>query len=157
MTTPDPKPSPAEMPPALVQFLLGGQTCVVATIGEDGRPMTTLMTWVVARNPQELTIAVDVRGTAMKNLRLNPRIAVEVLGDDLCFGLGGTAVIEKEVMTSAPFACALVCLHLEEVRDHSAAGVKFFGPSYHFESGKEHRSAAEQSVFTELKGPSPTI
>lgn len=157
MTTPDPKSSPAEMPPELVRFLLGGQTCVVATVDEAGHPMTTLMTWVVARNPQELTIAVDVRGRALKNLRQNPRVAVEVLGDDLCFGLRGTAVIEQELMASAPFPCSLVCLHLEEVRNHSAAGVKFFGPSYHFESGKEHRTATERAVFAELKGPSPTI
>lgn len=145
------------MPPELVQFLLGGQTCVVATVDEDGRPMTTLMTWVVARNPQELTCAVDVRGRALKNLRRDPRVAIEVLGDDLCFGLRGIAVIEKETMASAPFPCALVCVHLSEVRNHGAAGVKFFGPTYHFESGKEHRTAAEQGVFAELKGQGPTI
>lgn len=157
MTTPAPQSPPAEMPPELVQFLLGGQACVVATIDEERRPMTTLMTWVVARNPKELTIAVDVRGRALKNLRLNARVAIEVLGDDLCFGLRGTAVIEQETMASPPFPCALVCVHLEEVKNHGATGVKFFGPTYHFESGKEHRTAAEQSVFAELKGPSPTI
>ena len=147
----------AEMPPHLVQFLLGGQACVVATVDEHHRPMTTLMTWVVARNPQTLTMAVDIRGKALRNIRANAHVAVEVLGDDLCYGLRGTAVIEKERMESAPFPCALVALRVEDVRDHGAAGVKFVGPSYSYHPGKEHRGGVEKAVFAELKGPPPTI
>src|SRR5207237_54677 len=65
--------------------------------------------------------------------------------------------LEKEPMESPPFPCALVALRVEECRDHSAAGVKFVGPKYHFHAGKEHRLTAEERVFTELKGPMPTI
>ena len=149
--------APAEMPPHLVQFLVGGKTCVVATVDEQGLPQTTLMTWVVARNPQTLTIAVDTRSRALRALRANGRIAVEVLGDDLCYGLRGTALVEKELMQSAPFPCALVAVKLDDVRDHGAAGVRFVGPSYSFHPGKEHRKGVEESVFAELKGPPPTI
>lgn len=152
-----PDATPAEMPPHLVQFLLGGQTCVVATVDESGLPQTTLMTWVVARNPQTITIAVDTRSRALRNLRHNGRLAVEVLGDDLCFGLRGTAVVEKETLQSAPFPCALVAVKIEDVRDHGAAGVRFVGPRYSFHPGKEHRQGVEAAVFAELKGPTPTI
>ncbi len=145
------------MPPRLVQFLLGGQTFVVATVDEQGRPHTTLMTWAVARNPQTMAMAVDLRGSSMQNIRANGRIAVEVLGDDLCYGLRGTAVVEKETMQSTPFACALVAVKIEEVRDHGAAGVRFVGPSYSFHEGKGHRRDVEEAVFAELKGPAPTI
>jgi len=145
------------MPPHLVQFLLGGQTCVVATVDEKARPLTTLMTWVVARDPQTVTIAVDTRSKALRNIRLNPHVAIEVLGDDLCYGLRGTAVIEKERMESAPFPCALVAVRIEECRDHGAAGVKFVGPRYSYHAGKEHRSDVEKAIFNELKGAPPTI
>lgn len=145
------------MPPSLVQYLLGGQTCVVATVDEQGRPMTTIMTWVVARNPQFITMAVDTRGRALSNVRANGRMAVEVLGDDLCYGLRGTAVIEKEQMESTPFPCALVAVRLEECRNHGAAGVKFVGPRYSFHPGKEHRAGVEDAVFAELRGVAPTI
>jgi hypothetical protein len=145
------------MPPRLVQFLLGGQTLVVATVDESGSPWTTLMTWAVARDPQTLTVAVDIRSRALRNIRANGKMAVEVLGDDLCYGLRGTALIEKESMESAPFPCALVALKVEDVRDHGAAGVKFIGPSYSFHPGKEHRRGVEEAVFAELKGPPPTI
>src|SRR5436190_3985231 len=149
--------SPAEMPPRLVQFVTGGETCIVATVDEEGLPNTTLMTWVVARNPQTIAMAVDQRSRTIKNIRVNPKVAVEILGDDLCYGLRGTAVIEKETMTSAPFPCALVAVRIEDCRDHGAAGVKFVGPSYSFHEGKEHRRDVEENVFAELKGPAPTI
>jgi flavin reductase (DIM6/NTAB) family NADH-FMN oxidoreductase RutF len=157
MTQPMPAQSPAEMPKPLVQYLLGGQTCVVSTVDEQGRPMTTLMTWVVARDSQTLSIAVDTRGRALKNIRGNPSVAVEVLGDDMCFGLRGTAVVDKEMMEAPPFPCALVAVRVEECRDHSAAGIKFHGPRYSFHEGKEHRATVEERVFAELKGPTPTI
>jgi hypothetical protein len=145
------------MPQRLVQFLLGGKTLVIATIDEAGLPWTTLMTWAVARDPQTLTVAVDTRSRALRNLRSNGKVAVEVLGDDLCYGLRGTAIIEKESMTSPPFPCALVAIRVEEVRDHGAAGVKFVGPSYSFHPGKEHRKGVEESVFQELKGAPPSV
>ena len=148
---------PGEMPPALVQFLLGGQTCVVATVDGQGVPITTLMTWVVARNEKELSMAIDTRGRSLKNVRANGQVAVEVLGDDLCYGLRGVATVEKELMTSTPFPSALVTLRLEEVRDHSAPGIRFVGPTYSFHPGKEHRAGVEDAVFRELKGTAPTI
>ncbi len=130
---------------------------MVATADERGQPVTTLMTWVVSRNPHILAMAVDVRGRTLRNLRQNPHIAIEVLGDDLCFGLRGTAVVEKEQMETPPFPCALVAVHVEECKNHGAAGVRFVGPSYSFHPGKEHREGVEEAVFEELKGPAPTV
>jgi flavin reductase (DIM6/NTAB) family NADH-FMN oxidoreductase RutF len=145
------------MPPKLVQFLLGGQTCVVATVDAQYLPQTTVMTWAVARNPQTLALAVDHRSRSLQCIRQNGRVAVEVLGDDLCYGLRGTGVVQKDTMTSTPFPCALVAVRIEEYRDHGAAGVKFVGPSYSFHDGKEHRKGVEDAIFAELKGPAPTI
>ena len=153
-----PKASPpTAMPRELVQYLIGGQTCVVASVDPEGRPVTSIMTWVVARDTQTVAIAVDIRSRALANVRATGQLALEVLGDDLCFGLRGVAVVEKERLDSAPFPSALVAVRIEECRDHAAAGVKFFGPRYHFHAGKEHRSVVEKKVFEELKGPPPTI
>ena len=149
--------SQTEMPPRLVQFLLGGQALVVATVDERQAPARTLMTWAVARNTATLALAVDTRGRALRNIRANGKVAVEVLGDDLCYGLQGTAVVEKELMKSPPFPCALVAVRVEEVRDHSAAGVRFTGPRYSFHGDKKHRQEVEDAIFAELKGPAPTI
>src|SRR3979490_67054 len=131
--------APADMPPAPVEFLLGGQALVVATVDEQGVPTTSLMTWAVARNPLTVALAVDLRKRSLRNLRLNPKGAVDVLGDHRCYGLRGTAVVEKELMESAPFPCALVAVRIEEVRDHSAAGARVTGPRANFPPGKKSR------------------
>ena len=165
MSQPDPKAPlaappaqpPGEMPRELVQFMAGGQTCILSTVDEQSIPLTSLMTWVVARDPLTVTVAVDQRGRALRNLRKNPQVAVEVLGDGVTFGLRGRAAIEKESMDKAPFPCALVAIRIEECRNHAAPGVTFFGPRYTFDQGKEHRLAVEQSVFAELKGEPPPI
>src|SRR2546426_2154831 len=114
--------APAEMPPHLVQFLLGGQALVVATADENGAPVTTLMTWAVARNPQTLALAVDIRGRTMRNLRANGKVAIEALGDDICYGLRGTAVGGKEATQSTPIPSAPVGIPLRGRGGHSAAG-----------------------------------
>jgi hypothetical protein len=151
------KAPPAEMPKQLVHFLIGGQTCVVASVDPEGRPVTSIMTWVVARDTQTIAIAVDSRSRALANVRANGQLAIEVLGDDLCYGMRGVAVIEKESLESAPFPSALVALRIEECRNQGVEGVKFFGPRYHFHAGKEHRSEVEKKVFAELRGAAPTI
>src|SRR5256712_9957318 len=139
--------APLEMPPQLVQFLLGGQPLVVATADENGAPVTTLMTWAVARNPQTLTLAVDIRGRAMRNLRANAKVAVEVLGDDICYGLRGTAVVGEELMQSPPFPRAQVAVRVEDIRDPSVAGGQFQGPSYALHSEKGPRPGGEEAIF----------
>src|SRR5258705_12728354 len=92
----------AEMPPQLVQFLLGGQALVVATVDEQGVPTTSLMTWAVARNPLTVALAVDGRQRPLRNIRLNPKGASGGLGDDLCHGLCRTPVLATGLMESAP-------------------------------------------------------
>ena len=151
------KAPPGVLPAELVRFLSGGQTCIVATVDDEGSPSTTLMTWVVARDPLTLVLAIDQRSRALRNLRKRPHIAVEVLGDGVCYGLRGHADIEKETLLSAPFPSALVAMRIEECRDHAAPGVRFYGPRYDFEPGKEHRSAVEKAVFEELLGAPPPV
>ena len=148
---------PGELPRDLVNFLTGGQCCIVATLDDAGAPATTLMTWVVARDPVTLTMAFDQRSRALRNLRKRPLVAIEVLGDGLCYGLRGHAEVEKETMDAAPFPSALVAVRIEECRDHGAPGVRFFGPRYEFEAGKEHRGEVEKAVFAELRGTPPPV
>ena len=137
-------------------LIMGGVTTLVLTRRLTGQFNADLVA-TAARNPQTLAMAVDQRSRTLQNIRHNGRLAVEILGDDLCYGLRGTAILEKETMASAPFPCALVALKVEDCRDHGAAGVKFVGPSYSFHEGKEHRRDVEEKVFAELKGPPPTI
>src|SRR5688572_1215591 len=108
------------LPENIVQFLKGGQSVVVSTLNAEGRPETTLMTWVVARNDKTIALAVGNPGRAYANMVERKFVALEVLGDGVTWGLSGRAEVEKERMQSAPFPSALVLVTLDGARDHAA-------------------------------------
>lgn len=142
--------SESALPDSVVAFLRGGQSVVLATVDTEGCPITTIMTWVVARDNRTLAFAVDQRGRAMQNIRANGKVALEILGDGINYGCRGTARMEHDSMSSPPFPSALVAVALEEVRNHASPGVIYKGPSYAFAGDKQHRTAVEQAIFAEL-------
>lgn len=141
-----------ELPESVLRHVVGGQVHIVGTLDPDGRPSTTLMTWVVARDARRLRLCVDTRSRTFQNLLERPAIAIEVLGDDLTWGLKGVARVVKPQMDSTPFPCAIVEVLIDEARDHGAAGTHFHAPTYSFGADKQHRHAFEQRVFEELAG-----
>jgi hypothetical protein len=145
------RPALTELPSSVVAHLGGGRLNVVATTDADGRPSTTLMSWVVALSPSRLALAVDTRSRAYENLLARPLVAVEILGDDITWGVQGTARVVKTQMTSAPFPCALVEVVVHEARDHGSPGTNFRGPTYHYDDDKQHRNELEAQVYAELR------
>lgn len=141
-----------ELPQEVVEYLRGGNCTVLATASSAGEIHTTLMTWVVAVDGRVVRMAMDHRGQALADLRENPRVGLEVLGDDVNFGIRGAARVVKERMETVPFACAVIEMLVEEVSDHRVVGISFRGPSYSFVPGKEHRYQVEEKVFQELRG-----
>lgn len=148
-------PTWSELPENAVAFMAGGQTSIVATIDAAGRPDTTLMTWVVARDAQRVALCVDTRSRTFENLCARPELALEVLGDGVTLGVRGHATVEKQQMESTPFPCAIVLVTVAEVRDHAAPGTQFFGPRYVYDEDKQHRHDFERRVFEELRGDLP--
>lgn len=139
------------LPQHIIEFLQGGKTVIIATVSEKGEPLTTIMTWVVAKDSKTIAIAMDQRGRALQNVRANSEMALEILGDNITFGVRGTAKVVKEKMESSPFPSVIVEVKIEEVRDHSVPGLIYKGPTYEFEEDKQHRWEIERAVFNELK------
>jgi hypothetical protein len=140
-----------ELRRAMRSALGGGTAAVVATVSKDGVPATALCTWVVAGAASSVAIALDHRSSAYVNIASgNPRVAMEVLADDLVIAARGDARIVRPAMTSVPFPCAAVIVHIREIRDHSVRGIRFHAPTYEFGVDKQHRGEVERSVFAEL-------
>lgn len=142
----------SELPDHVARHVVGGQIHVVATLDPDGRPSTTLMTWVVALDARRLRLCVDTRSRTFQNLVERPAVAIETLGDDITFGMKGVARIVKAQMESTPFPCAMVEVEIDEARDHANSGTIFRGPSYAYDDDKLHRHDFEKRIFTELSG-----
>jgi len=146
------RPAPlTELPDAVVSHVRGGQVNIVCTIDDAGRPMTTVMSWVVALSSRRLALCVDTRSQAFQNLVARPQIGLEIMGDDLVWGVKGTARVAKERMEATPFPCAVVEVTVEEARDHGAPGTRFVAPAYHYADGKEHRYGLEDLIYAELR------
>ena len=141
----------SELPPEVVTAITGGQANIVSTLDPDGRPSTTLMTWAIAKDAKRMALCVDTRSRAYLNIVERSAIAIEILADDITFGVKGTAQIAKERMDAPPFPCAIVIVDLDEVRDHGHPGTFFRGPTYHFHEDKAHRADFEQKVIDELR------
>lgn len=161
-TAPAPQRSPAggatrrdeplpELTEELVAFLSGGRPTVVATVEPDGGPATTLMSWLIALDSTRVRLCVDTRSRAFRNLAERPQVALEILGDELTWGVRGEARVLREHMDTTPFPCAVVEVRVREVRDHGAPGTIFKGPSYAYTDDKQHRLEFERHVYGELR------
>ena len=96
-------------------------------------------------------IALDHRSSAYVNIASgSTKVAMEILADDLVIAARGEASIARASMTSVPFPCAAVVVHITEIRDHSVRGIRFFAPTYEFGEDKQHRGDVERAVFSEL-------
>jgi flavin reductase (DIM6/NTAB) family NADH-FMN oxidoreductase RutF len=143
----------AALPEELVRHLEGGQLNVVSSIDTDGRPSTTLMSWVVAISPGVLALCVDTRSRTFLNVQERPVVAIEVLGDGITWGVKGRVRVAKERMESTPFPCALIEVLVDEARDHGSPGTQFHGPRYSYDDDKQHRHGLEEKIFAELRAP----
>jgi hypothetical protein len=141
----------SSLPLEVSAALTGGQANVVATLDADGLPTTSLMTWVVARDPRRIALCVDRRSRSFRNLSERPVVALEILADNVVCGVKGTVRLVKENMDSPPFPCALFVIDVQEARDHGHTGTTFRGPSYAFADDKQHRAGFEQRVYEELR------
>ena len=137
--------------PGLKRLLFDGQPCVLATVDPDGAPYTTFMSWVSARDDRTVCLALDTRGTALRNIQHNPNVALEILGPDRIIGIRGTASIGSQQLQSCPFPAVLVEVEGMEGRDHTGKEITWHGPAYSYTAGKEHRYAIEHAVLEELR------
>jgi hypothetical protein len=143
---------PDGLPTRVLEFLRGGYPVVAATVDEDGAPMTTLVTWIVAIDARTLRLAMS-KGASLRNVERQPTMSFEILGEGFVWGVRGTARVVKETMETCPFPSAVVEIALTEVRDHSHRGVIVTAPTTLYAPGKTHRYLAEDAIFSELRAP----
>ena len=132
--------------------LRGGTIVVLASVSPAGVPSTALCSWIVAKGPHLLALALDKRSSAFTSIAArSDQIALEIMADDILLSVRGRARIARETLDAVPFPCALVELDVAEIRNHMLGGMRFQGPRYTFSTGKEHRGDTERKIFDELE------
>jgi hypothetical protein len=137
---------------AMRDLLRGGTVVVLASVSPDGVPSTALVSWIVAKGPRRLAMALDKRGSAYTSIVAGSnQIALEIMADDILLSIRGVARIEKDGLQSVPFPCALAMVSVDEIRNHMVSGLRFHGPRYAYARDKEHRGDVERQIFEELE------
>ncbi|AOS65361.1 pyridoxamine 5'-phosphate oxidase family protein [Actinoalloteichus hymeniacidonis] len=136
--------------------MVGGRPlAVLATTDATGAPHSALISWFVPLDECTLVAALDTRSRHVRNLRHNPRFALQILADDLVLAVSGRAEFVVGELASAPFPASAVRLSLETVVDQQLPQMQFRGPSYTFDITKGHRDAVERRVLAELAATDP--
>jgi len=144
--------SEAALRKAMHESLRGGTVVVLASVAPGGAASTALCSWIVAKGPQRLALALDKRSSAYGSIVAGSRfVALEVMADGVLLSIRGRAEIAQETMSAPPFPCALVCVDVVEIRDHMLEGLEFHGPRYVFSDEKGHRAGIERRIFEELE------
>ncbi|MGH8907012.1 MAG: pyridoxamine 5'-phosphate oxidase family protein [Egibacteraceae bacterium] len=135
----------------LKELLCEGQPCVLATVDPTGAAYTTLLSWVTAYDDHTVCLALDARGTALRNLRHTSWVALEILSPKRVLAIRGRARVHQGQIAACPFPSVFVEMDVIEGRDHTGRGTVWYGPSYRYAEGKEHRYVVEQAVLNELR------
>ncbi|APU17233.1 MULTISPECIES: pyridoxamine 5'-phosphate oxidase family protein [Actinoalloteichus] len=128
----------------------GRPVAVLATTDDTGRPHSALISWFVLLDSHTLVAALDDRSRHCRNLRDDPRFAMQILADDLVLAVSGRAEFLAAELPSAPFPASVVRLMLDAVVDQRQPQMRFRGPGYEFDAAKRHRDGVERQVLAEL-------
>lgn len=131
----------AQLSERAAQALREGSTVVVATVGADGYPDTAPMSWVTAKDPSTLRLAIAQDLATLENIRANPKVRVALEAGGLNLSMKGLASVLKERMESIPAPTCLVEIRLEEVKDDSRMDAESAGD----ESWQEREGSVDEA------------
>lgn len=148
------KPLGAELPDEGLEWLIGGNPVVVATVDAEG-PYACIVGSCVALDKSTLRFAMFGTSRTLDNLRADGRVFVETLGDDLVLGITGTAAVVKDPMEASaypPHAYVMIEVKISAVKDDYPPGSKITGMSYDFAASRdpEERMTRRSKLIDEL-------
>ena len=139
------------MPGELIAWLAGGRLVIGATVDAEGQPYTMVMNSAVATDAHTVRFALDHRTHTLTNLRANPRMMLEVIGNGFINGVRGSARIALEQMQHAPIPSALVELAVETVKRDLPPGVEVTAPAFRWGALEQYMTSIEPAMFKELR------
>jgi PPOX class probable F420-dependent enzyme len=69
---------PADLPPAIAEFLTKPNPAVMGTVGKDGRPVT-VATWYLLEPSGRVLLNLDAERVRLAHIRRDPRMALTVI------------------------------------------------------------------------------
>ena len=91
---------PADLPPAIAEFLTKPNPAVMGTVGKDGRPVT-VATWYLLEPSGQVLLNLDAGRVRLAHIRRDPRMALTVMdlpewGTHISLQLTATEITDDE-------------------------------------------------------------
>ncbi len=95
----------------------------ISTIDHETKgPTVNAISWVYAPDKRTIRVAVDNRSKIVQNIKTNPTIALNLIGNGSTYAINGNALVKLENLKNVPLKLALIEIMVKEVRD-----VMFYG------------------------------
>ncbi|KIL47579.1 pyridoxamine 5'-phosphate oxidase family protein [Jeotgalibacillus campisalis] len=139
--------------PALFEELLNERFVQIASIDhETGGPMINALSWVHAKDESVILFAVDKRSRIISNIEKNPLIALNIIANETCYSISGSAHTAGRSSGEVPIELAIVRLAIKEVRDIMFYGAKIVEePKFDKTYDQEAAEKLDAQVMNDLK------
>lgn len=95
----------------------------IATVDYETKgPNVNAISWVYAPDKQTVRFSVDNRSRIVQNIKSNPAIVLNIIGNGSTYSINGSAIVKVERLKDVPLKLALIEIMVKEVRD-----VMFYG------------------------------
>ncbi|MCD8502634.1 MAG: pyridoxamine 5'-phosphate oxidase family protein [Bacillaceae bacterium] len=122
----------------------------IATVDHETKgPNINAISWVYAPDRQTIRFAVDSRSRIVHNIKGNPAIVLNLIGNGSAFAINGNAILKEEKLNDVPLKLSLIEIVVKEVRDVMFYGSKIVeGPTYE----KTYDAQAAEKLDSQVMG-----
>ena len=142
-----------ELETDLLQYLRTSRPIILTTVNSEGQIYGRPIYWLTAKDRKHIRFAIERNSSALRNMKSNSQVFINVLGDNIIYGISGVAKISKEKLT-AERGHAMVDVIIKETRNQLKEDdkeiIEIQGPSIHYRPGHEVWAKTEKAVFQEL-------
>lgn len=142
-----------ELQTDLLQYLRASRPIVLSTVNSTCQIYARPIYWLTAKDSKHIRFAIERKSSALRNLKLNSQVFINVLGDNIIYGISGVAKVLKEKLT-AEGEHAMIEVTVKEIRnqlqEEDKEIIEVEGPWIHYRPGHEVWAKTEKAIFREL-------
>ncbi|WP_338469953.1 pyridoxamine 5'-phosphate oxidase family protein [Niallia sp. XMNu-256] len=137
----------------LLQSLQSERFALLSTIDhESGSPYVSAISWLYAKDPHTVFIAVNHRSQIVKNIKSNFKVVLNVVALESTYSITSEALIIQDQIKDISLNLSLIQLNVKEVKDVMFYGAKMttvpkYSKTYDLEAAKK----LDQQVMEALK------
>ena len=142
-----------ELQTDLLQYLRASRPIVLSTVNSNCQIYARPIYWLTAKDSKHIRFAIERKSSALRNLKSNSQVFINVLGDNIIYGISGVARILKEKL-NAEEEHAMIEVIVKETRnqlqEEDKEIIEVEGPWIHYRPCHEVWAKTEKAVFREL-------